>query len=303
MNNIAWNRKWYLDSCRLEALKYDTRKSFAKNSSGAYSAAQKNRWLDDICSHMKRYGDRKNRCIYSYEFPDNFVYVGLTYNIDAREICRKSRKNDAVTKHINNTGLQPARKILTNYIPIEEAIKKEDEHLKKYIKNGWKPLNRIKTGGVGGGNVIWTKERCWEEALKYEFRNEFKKHSSSAYRISIKNRWLSDICSHMKNKYNKLTKEDCRVEALKYKTINKFRKNSNNAYVKICTNKWIDELCSHMIRKKKKNNYWTKERCILEAKKYKTLNEFRKNKHSAYVTVVKNNWFNEISFLEKYKQL
>jgi len=43
----------------------------------------------------------------------------------------------------------------------------------------------------------WTKERCHDEALKYNTRNEFKKNSTS-YQRAIANNWLNDICSHMK---------------------------------------------------------------------------------------------------------
>lgn len=39
----------------------------------------------------------------------------------------------------------------------------------------------------------WTKERCQEEALKYESRSEFKKYSGSAYNIVKKNKWLDEL--------------------------------------------------------------------------------------------------------------
>ena len=43
----------------------------------------------------------------------------------------------------------------------------------------------------------WTKEKCQEEALKYESRSEFYKNSISAYKSSNNNKWLDEICSHM----------------------------------------------------------------------------------------------------------
>jgi len=40
------------EACRKEASKYNSNAEFARNNSGAYSAARINGWLDDICSHM-----------------------------------------------------------------------------------------------------------------------------------------------------------------------------------------------------------------------------------------------------------
>lgn len=46
--------------------------------------------------------------------------------------------------------------------------------------------------------IYWTKERCVNEALKYDSRAVFKKKSGGAYNASIKNGWLDSVCSHMK---------------------------------------------------------------------------------------------------------
>jgi len=74
---------WHnIENCRSEAKKHQTISSFAKYSSHGYNVARINGWLDDICSHMKRKGNHYNRCIYSCEFSDKSVYVGLTYNFE-----------------------------------------------------------------------------------------------------------------------------------------------------------------------------------------------------------------------------
>jgi hypothetical protein len=43
----------------------------------------------------------------------------------------------------------------------------------------------------------WTKERCQEEALKFNNKKDFKKYSK-AYSPSCKKGWLNEICIHMK---------------------------------------------------------------------------------------------------------
>ena len=46
-------------------------------------------------------------------------------------------------------------------------------------------------------NFKWTKEKCQEEALKYNHKIDFKKNSKGAYPASLSNGWISEICSHM----------------------------------------------------------------------------------------------------------
>lgn len=146
-----WNN---LDNCKFEALKYKNKTDFMKYSPYVYKFATKMLWLDNICSHMIIIGDRYNRCIYSYEFDDRCVYVGLTHNVERRKRDRNSNKRDAVTKHIIRTGLVPQFKQLTEYIPVNDAIKLERMFLENYINDGWISLNRIKTGGVGSSRII-----------------------------------------------------------------------------------------------------------------------------------------------------
>ena len=54
-----------------------------------------------------------------------------------------------------------------------------------------------------------------------------------------------------------------------------FRKNSY-AYNAALKNGWISEICSHMKRAAKPAGYWTKDRCIKEARKNETFSQFRK---------------------------
>lgn len=49
----------------------------------------------------------------------------------------------------------------------------------------------------------WTYDRCKEEALKYEFKSDFGKRSTSAYSAARLGGWLEDICSHMNKKPRK----------------------------------------------------------------------------------------------------
>jgi len=236
------NGYWTYEKCKEEALKYKYKKDFIENKYVAYTKSLSNDWLDDICSHMIITGNKHKRCIYSYEFSDNSVYVGLTYNIEKRHNERLIDDNDQVTKHTKKTNLQPIRKQLTNYIDVNEAIKLEEFYVNKYKKNGWVVLNIAKTGSIGSNKLKWTYEKCKNEALKYNTKSKFIKNSGSAYNSARKNKWLNKVCSHMIENPNRIwSYERCKEESLKYINRTELCKNKRGAYKSAYKNKWLDE--------------------------------------------------------------
>lgn len=286
---------WTYDVCKLEAKKYLTKKEFRIFSGSAYTISIRNGWVDNICIHMKPIGDKYNRCVYVYEFSDNCAYIGLTYNLKRRINDRNKCKSDSVTKHIDNTGLTPKLIQLTDYIFIVNAIKLEEYYLNEYKRNGWKTLNKTKTGSIGSTRK-WTKEKCIIESKKYNNRTDFRKKSSGAWEAAKRYGWLNYIYSnilHSKIKRNYWTKERCKEEFLKHKTKGEIKINSNTAYCTAHKNNWLDELSVHMVGRKK-NGFWTKEVCINEAKKYKIYSEFILKSKTTYVVASRNGWLNDI---------
>ena len=245
-----WNDK---EICKTEALKYKTRSEFSKNNSVAYKYSRENNWLDEICSHMEILGTLHKRFIYAYEFPDNHVYVGLTYNINRRRKAHKEK--GAVFNYSHESKLEPIfKQLILEPVDLEEAQKLEKEYLEKYINKGWKPLNKAKTGGVGGNSLKWNFDTLKEEALKYNSRSEFEKENASAYNSARIRGILEDICKHMiflhKPKgYWDFT--NVSKEASKYSSRTKFRKGNSMAYKTALKNKWMDIVCNHMKSKSK----------------------------------------------------
>lgn len=86
-------------------------------------------------------------------------------------------------------------------------------------------------------------------------------------------------------------KETCYEEAKKYKTRGDFKKSSGSAYNGANSNGWLDEICSHMVINQKPNGYWTKANCEKVAKNCRTKNELRKMAKSAYVSIIRNKWY------------
>jgi len=295
--NAAPNNYWIYERCKKEALKYSTRSEFKRKSIGAYAACLRNKWDDELFSHMIRIGNRYLKCVYVYEFSDNCAYVGLTYNMESRTHDRNKTATDSVTKHIKETGIKnPTLKLLTDYINVDEAVILEEKYVKEYKNNGWCLLNSAKTGSVGSVRK-WNKEKCLNVALRCKTYGEFSKNFSGAYQCACTNGWLNEICSHLTRKNKKggyWTKELCKLEFLKYKTLKEIRLNSKTAYSKASKNGWLSELNSHMIRFVKSRGYWTKERCLEEALKHFKKTEFRKKNGSTYVIACKNGWLNDI---------
>lgn len=249
-NKNYWTKK----RCKEEAKKYNGRAEFKRMAGGAYNSAKKNGWIKEICSSMEYFGNRFKRLVYFYIFSDNSVYVGLTYNINERDNKHKRAKDSSVFRHMQKTGLIPKLNY-TDYMHVENAKIIEDEMINKFKNDGYNILNISKAGGVGGGYIKWTFDKCKEEALKYNSRKEFANKSNSAYNSVRRYGWLDSVCSHMKQNKKPSgywTKESCKNEALKYKSRKEIYKNSRGAYSTMLKNNWLDECCVHMKNKNKK---------------------------------------------------
>lgn len=248
-------------------------------------------------------GNKYYRLIYSFEFPDKSVYVGLTYNSDERYkhhiIDKKKRIKSSVFKYIQQTGLQPEFKLLTEYIDVEIAKNLEGEHLEKYKLGGWNILNIKKTGSIGSTIEIWNREKCIEAAKQSNSRSDFKKRFSSARNSAIKNGWIDECNSYLPLKCNPNgywnNKQNCINVAKLCKNKNELKEKYSAAYHGAFRNGWVDEICSHMDNRiKVKPGYWTHENCKHEALKYKKRIEFKTNAKGAYESALKNNWLDEV---------
>jgi len=141
----------------------------------------------------------------------------------------------------------------------------------------------------------WTKERCIEEAKKYKRVREWQKSSGGSFNVARKNGWLEECTAHIvyvkQGHWN--DKNNCIEEAKKYNSKTEWQLGSSSSYQWARKNGWLEECTVHMVIKNKPRGYWIKERCIEEAKKYKSIGEWTKASSGSLDAAQKNGWFEE----------
>tara|TARA_Y100000034_G_scaffold136985_1_gene217997 strand:- start:3946 stop:5565 length:1620 start_codon:yes stop_codon:yes gene_type:complete len=269
--------KWTKNKIIKEAKKHKTITSFIKSYPAAYTAAKKIGILEEVRKSMKLViGNRYIRMIYSFEFPDKSVYVGLTYDYDRRyrEHMKSSKTIINKTNELGHTFI-----MFNEKLSAEDAVREESNLIKEYKKNGWNILNKAPAGGLGGTVKKWTKEKIIAEAKKYDTRSNFKKNNAAAYQAARRLGILDIVCSHMKIKLKRHTKESIIKEAKNYRTKKEFSVKSPSAYNKALKLGILNNACSHMVCGRTK---WSKKKIKIIAKKYKKRSNFQKFEPNAY---------------------
>ena len=239
---------WTKEKCIEVALLCETKKEFREKYEGAYKFSYKNGILEEICSHMKIYGNLYKRLIYSCEFNDNSIYIGLTCNSDRRKE-EHFNKNGSVYNHIIKTGLHPEYKELTSYLDVEEAIKLENYYVEYYKNLGYNILNKIKTGSIGGDKIKWTYETCKEESKLHINKSLFRQFKYKAYKKSKEEGWLEEFYvfnSSDKKPNGYWTKEKC-IEVISLcNTKKEFIDKYGGAFYSCRKNNWINEISKNL---------------------------------------------------------
>ena len=239
-HSITWSKEMAAE----EASKYSTKRDFKEKSPKAYSAAHRNGWIDEITKHMDVLGDKFNRMVYVYEFPDKHVYVGLTFDKMRRNYSHLDieKLTSPVAKHILETGLQPKYKEVSAYISAADAQNLENCTMEKYKSEGWVLLNRMKGGGLGACKTTYTKDQILKIAKKYTKRKDFKTKDAAAYRVAQKYGWLKDAVAHIpKHDSTVWNYEKTQELASKVNSRAELKYASQSAYASALKNGWLDE--------------------------------------------------------------
>jgi hypothetical protein len=298
-------RNWTQDEIQKIANNYLHRGEFCRENGAACKYAREKGWYEDIVKHMEPVGNKYNRAIYVFEFPDKSVYVGLTGNVDRREKSHTEEdENSAVRLHMLQLGKKPKMKIVSDgYINFKDAQNMEGCVVEKYRNEGWRILNRTKTGSLGSCTRVWTLDMLKDLAKKYKNRTEFLTKEPNAYAAIARNGWLDDVFKDMKrliNPNNTWTYEVVAKEASKYNKKSDFAKGSPLAYNAARSKGWFEELTKNYTGGFTK---WTYDLLKKEAKKYKTRKEFATNAASAYNASKRQNVLDDFFPIDKrYKR-
>ena len=194
---------WNYEHCYQEAQKYNTRMEFKKGCSSAYDVAKKNKWLDKYTWFQK---------------PQRI-------SIWTKEKCYKeARKYRYSTEFRKKCGKAWAK-----------AYKEDWLNDYTWFEDG----NKI----YADKKRIWTKETCYELALKCKTRSDFKNHNQCAYDTARKNGWLDDYTWFVSGfgTCTKWTYEKCREESKKYESRKEFCEKCVGAYTRSLDRGWLDD--------------------------------------------------------------
>jgi very-short-patch-repair endonuclease len=203
--------KWDKEAVKKEALTYFNKKELRVKSAGAYDAAIKNGWIDEVCSHME---------VKIRRFSDQQL-------IDLFKECKT--KKEALTKDqsayvsVNRRGLQ---NLAFAHMP-----------------------KRITLSGNKSPSYKWKDEDLLIKALKYKTRIEFMEADRASYDVIYKRNLEDKAFLHMPESSVKPWKiEEIKEEALKYTDRAFFQKHNSAAYNAARRRGILDEVCSHMKR-------------------------------------------------------
>jgi hypothetical protein len=278
------------DSILKTALNYETVKDFIKNDYAVYAAAQRRKILPKVTAHMRPLGNQKKRMIYVYEFPDNHVYVGLSYDLKERDSAHRRKEKSRVFKHISSTGLEPIFKQVTpDYITAENAQKLEAKVIEDYRNNGWNILNIAKAGGLGGVQKTMTFQEVMDVASNYTHKNEFRLGSRRAYETAKREGWYDEVTSHMIDDNEKWTPEKVIEMVKSYNSRNEVKTKNPKLYSAILRLNLQDTAYEHMGEPKKSGGFqWDLKTLQDEISKYDNIKDFREFSPNAYQTIHRN---------------
>lgn len=273
---------WTKENCWKEASKYQLKSDFKNGCGSAYLIANRQGWLDEICTHMAFVGNRFQRCVYQIKFNDGSIYIGLTFDPQQR-LKEHKLSTKQLTKKFEQYDYEF---IVSDFMNAKSAALEEIRLIKEAYLYGMNVLNRNRGGALGGAKEYWIKDRCRNTALKFKTKIALKSEYPGCYKKIIQEGWMDELSGHMntirKGKKRIWTKGRCQDEAIKYLCRNDFAKMSKNAYSAAHRYGWLDEICSHMGRQLKPRGYWNLENISNIARRYKTKKDFYTKEKSAY---------------------
>src|ERR1035437_97625 len=288
---------WTKEMCLESAKKYQKRSDWHNNEPTAHDAAYKYNWINECIEHMiPEFRWTKEDCIENARKYNTLAEWRKNETV-AYATAHKNGWFNECTEHMTRLVRKPWSK--------EECIEDAQKYNTRveWQKNSSGAVTVARDKGwmkeccahmTRLTREPWTKEECIKNALNYTKINDSQKNNDSPYNAARFNGWLKECCAHMTRLTRKpYTKEECIEAALKYNTRVEWRKNESGATAAAKNNGWYEECTVHMKRLLAEKGFWTKEKCIENAKNYYRPSDWKKNDNKIYAIAKNNGWYEE----------
>lgn len=252
---VSQHTEYTEEMIRETVSRYTDYTTFYKENSAMYGYMCKKKLLhlaDSLERRVKFVDGYAVDCIYVYEFPEsNHAYVGRTVDLAARNRDHHTRKDDSVVKYAKVNSLEiPAPKILMENITVKEGPAMEQKMMDMYSGLGWKLINSVKGGSLGGMGYQrrWTMDKMMDVAIKYEYWADLEKDYSGLFN-AIRKRKIKHMFPWLKKKtctpgkWKNLSEEEAYEYAKDFQTVTEFSKKysalSEWARIRGWTKKWF----------------------------------------------------------------
>lgn len=194
------NDKWTYDVCYLESRKYKTKSAFQKGNVSAYRKALDNGWLNSWYKNVDTKKWTREKC---YEEAKKF-HSRSEFRLKNQSAYNSAWKNKWLDNyHWFNKKTNPKKWTEEACLNAAKQCQSRSEMALKFSgaykeakQKGWiENYNWFEDTKaiMSRQSTIWTYEKCYECALKYNNRWAFGKENSGAYHACIRNHWLDSF--------------------------------------------------------------------------------------------------------------
>lgn len=294
------NKKYTLEVCKAEALKYTTKHEFRTRALGYYKAAVRNKWLAEVCMYLEDikhpvgYWNKENctKEAKKYKHRADFKYG----NSSAYQSARANKWLDEVCQHMvpkNFSHLYCGYVILNKRLRLAYVgITKNFAKRRYYHFSDKNTCTSKKLTAENDSKMIQLTDYVITSADAKDFEELlYAMYVDTPYTVTNNPNRLGLLGSNKRT----WTKEKCTAAVNSVTTLKELTEKHPSAALAIQRNGW-QSIAPHLTFGKP-NNYWTKERCLDAAKNYTSLKDFKTHEETAYNTIRRHGWLKDLKRL------
>jgi hypothetical protein len=300
-----YNKKYTLELCKAEALKYTTKYGFRTKAYGYYKAAVRNRWLTEVCMHLEDikhpvgYWNKENcaeeakkyKHRADFKHGNSSAYSSARVNSWLDEVCQHMVPKDFNYLYCGYVILNKRLKLAYVGITKRFAGRKYEHFSDKNI------CTSKKLTSESGSEMIQLTDYVIPSADVKDFEELlYAMYVNTTYTVVNDPTCLGLLGSGKRT----WTKEKCTTAVNSVTTLKELTEKHPNVAMAIWRNGW-QSIAPHLTFGKP-NNYWTKERCLDVAKNYTSLKDFKNHEDTAYGTIRRHGWLEDLKRLVTYRK-